>query len=598
MAKELLKREQIPEKDTWNTSDMYKTRADWETELTLIKSLIETIADYEGKTTSSAETLLAVMEQDAQISEKLGLAHNYASRLFDQDQGNTSHHSMVAKASSLYSLYAEKTAFITPEILALDEDTLESYYTELPALELYRKAIAEVYRLKPHSLSAEMEKLIALTSEMSGTAGDTYAIFNNADIIFPEITDEDGERVRITHGRLGTFLESGNRQVREDAFRGYYNTYKKYLNTLASLYNGQIKQLVFHAKARNYNSTLESAVDRVNVSPSIYKNLIATVTENMDKLHRYVSLRKKCLGLDDLHMYDFNVPMIADIAKDVPYEEAKELVLKALFPLGEDYVAKVKEGLESRWVDVYENQGKCSGAYSAGAYGTHPFVLMNYTEKLSDVFTLAHEIGHAMHSYYSNEAQPFIYADYQIFVAEVASTCNEILLLEYLLKNTTDKKERAYLLNNYIDKFKGTVYFQTFLAEFEMLSNEMVEAGESLNADNLNHLYMELNKKYYGPEVVCDEEIAYGWARIPHFYYNFYLYQYATGFASAVAIAHSILHEGAPAVERYKKFLSGGCSDTPIELLKIAGVNLETPAPIESALEVMNNLLDELESLV
>lgn len=598
MAKELLKREEIPVKDTWNTSDMYETIADWEKELTFIKSVIDEIEAFEGKAAASAKALLTVSDKDALVSEKLSLAHNYASRLFDQDQGNSTHQAMVAKVSGLYADYAARTAFVNPEILALDPETLETYYKEEPSLELYRKSINEIYRMKPHSLSAEMEKLVALTAEMSGTAGDTYAIFNNADITFPEIEDEDGEMVRITHGRLGTFFQSTNRRVREDAFRGYYNTYKNYLNTLASLYNGQVKQLVFHAKARNYNSTLEASVDHANVSPSIYKNLVNTVTNNMDKLHRYVALRKKCLGVDDLHMYDFSIPMIPDIAKEIPYEEAKATLLKAIVPLGEDYVAKVKEGLENRWVDVYENQGKASGAYSAGAYGTHPFVLMNYTDTLHDVFTLAHEMGHAMHSYYSNKTQPFIYSRYTTFVAEVASTCNEILLLEYLLKNTTDKKERAYLLNHYIDMFKGTIYFQTFLAEFEMLSNEMVEAGESLNADNLNKLYMDLNIKYYGPEVVCDEEIAYGWARIPHFYYNFYLYQYATGFASAVAIAYSILNEGAPAVERYKNFLSGGCSDTPIELLKIAGVNLETPAPIEAALEVMSKLLDELETLV
>ena len=355
---------------------------------------------------------------------------------------------------------------------------------------------------------------------------------------------------------------------------------------------------MFQAKARNYPSTLEAAVDENNVPSSVYHNLVDTVNKNMDKMYRYVRLRKKCLGVDKLHMYDVYTPMIPDAAKKIPFEEAKEIVLKALAPLGEDYVAKVREGFNSRWIDVYENEGKRSGAYSAGAYGTHPYVLLNHSDTLDAMFTLAHEMGHAMHSYYSNSTQPYIYSQYKIFVAEVASTCNEVLLTEYLLKNTTDQKERAYLLNHYLDSFKGTVYRQTMFAEFEMRTNAMAEAGESLTAENLNALYLEMNKKYFGPDMVSDDEIAYEWARIPHFYYNFYVYQYATGFSSAVALAHGILKEGAPAVERYKKFLSGGCSESPVELLKIAGVNLETPKPIQEALDVFGETLDEMEALV
>ena len=370
------------------------------------------------------------------------------------------------------------------------------------------------------------------------------------------------------------------------------------MNTFASLYNGNVKQQIFQAKARKYASTLEAAVDANHVSPDVYQNLIETVSQNLDKMHRYVSLRKKCLGTEDLHMYDIYTPMIPDMAKTISFEEAKETVLKALAPLGEDYVAKVKEGFENRWIDVYENQGKRSGAYSAGAYGCHPYVLLNYNGTLDDVFTLAHEMGHAMHSYYSNETQPYIYAEYKIFVAEVASTCNEILLMEYLLEHTTDQKERAYLLNHYLDSFKGTVYRQTQFAEYEMLTNRMSEEGESLNADNLSRLYLELNKKYYGDEIVSDDEIAYEWARIPHFYYNFYVYQYATSYCAAYSVAHKILEEGAPAVERYKKFLSSGCSQAPVELLKIAGVNLETPAPIQDALDAFGKIIDEMTVLV
>ena len=598
MAKELLKREEVRLEDTWNLSDMYATEADWEAALAKAEELITEIETMEGKLTASAQNLLTVLDKYAEAEQIISLTYNYAQRLFDQDQKNTKHQSMAAKVASLNAKCAAKTAFVDPEILATDNDVLESYYKELPALELYRKFIAEVNRLKPHRLSAEMEKLVALTSEMRRTAADTYSIFNNADLTFPEIEDENGEKVRITHGRFVSLLESADRRVRKDDFEQFYSTYKKFLNTIASLYNGQVKQQIFNAKARKYNSTLEAAVDGNNVSPSVYKNLVDTINNNLDKMHRYVKLRKKCLGVDELHMYDIYTPMIPDMAKNIPFDEAKETVLKALAPLGEDYVAKVREGFENRWIDVYENQGKRSGAYSAGAYGVHPYVLLNYNGTLDNMFTLAHEMGHAMHSYYSNEAQPFIYSHYKIFVAEVASTCNEILLMEYLLKNTTDKKERAYLLNHYLDSFKGTVFRQTQFAEFEMRTNAMVEAGESLTAENLCALYLELNQKYYGPDMISDTEISYEWARIPHFYYNFYVYQYATGFTSAVAIAHNILKEGAPAVERYKKFLSGGCSDAPVELLKIAGVNLETPAPIQSALDVMGEIIDEMETLV
>ena len=503
-----------------------------------------------------------------------------------------------AKKGEEAHIAAKMNSLCDPEIIAATDETLEAFYKELPALELYRKQIAEIRRMKEHCLSAEMEKLLAMTAEMSQTPADTFSILNNADLVFPEIEDENGEKVRITHGRYGQFLQSADRRVRKDAFENLYQTYKQFLNTSASLYCGNVKQQVFHAKARKYVSSLECAVDANNVSSSVYHNLIDTVNKNLDKMHQYVSLRKKCLGVGELHMYDIYTPMIADVAKKISFEEAKETVLKALAPLGEDYVNKVKEGFENRWIDVYENQGKRSGAYSAGAYGCHPYVLLNYNGTLDDMFTLAHEMGHAMHSNYSNEAQPYIYAGYKIFVAEVASTCNEILLMEYLLKNTTDKKERAYLLNHYLDSFKGTVYRQTQFAEYEMLTNKMYEDGESLTADNLSSVYLELNKKYYGSDIISDEHIAYEWARIPHFYYNFYVYQYATSYCAAFSVAHKILEEGTPAVERYKKFLSGGCSMAPVELLKIAGVNLETPAPIQDALNAFGEIIKEMETLV
>ena len=598
MAKELLKRSEVKEEHTWKVSDMYESTAEWEQALNQVKEIADRIAGMEGRVTESAANLYQVLKDCDAYGEIIDLAFNYAQRLYDQDRNDSTQQAMSQKVYGVWADVAGMISFIEPEILAVPEEQLETFYKELPELESYRGKIAEIQRLRGHSLSAEMEKLLAMTSEMSQTPEQVFAVMNSADIRFPEITDENGEKVRLTHGNYVLFLQSADRRVRKEAFEAMYSVYKQFVNTFAGLYNGQVKQQIFFAKARKYDSTLDAALTANNVSVKVYENLLDTVSANMDKLHRYVKLRKKCLGLDELHMYDIYTPMIADAARKVPFEEAKETVLKALAPLGEEYVAKVKEGFENRWIDVYENEGKCTGAYSAGAYGTHPYVLLNYSETLDDMFTLAHEMGHAMHSFYSNSTQPFTYAEYKLFVAEVASTCNEVLLMEYLLKNTIDKKERAYLLNHYLDSFKGTVYRQTMFAEFEKESNRMAEQGESLTAESLNELYLKLNQKYYGTDIISDEEIAFEWAKIPHFYYNFYVYQYATGFSAAVALARGILKEGEPAVERYKKFLCGGCSESPLELLKIAGVNLESPKPVQDALDVFGEILDEIEALL
>ncbi len=597
MAKELLKRSEVKEEFTWNLTDMYADIAAWEADVEKLQVLTEELARLEGKVCDSAGNLLDALNRKAEIEQIASLASNYASRLSDQDTSDTKNQAMCQRLNSVIAGISSRLSFIEPEILAADNAVLEEYNTQEPGLTLYRGQIKEIQRLKPHRLSAEMEKVLAMTADMGRTAPQTYSIFTNSDLTFPQMQDENGDTVRISHGRFIGLEESSDRRVRKEAFEKLYHTYDQYKNTLASLYSGQVKKLMFHAKLRNYNSTLEAAVGANNVSPAVYDNLISTVNKNLDKLHRYVSLRKKLLGLDELHMYDIYTPMIPDSAKKISYEEAKATVLKALAPLGEDYVKVVEEGFKNRWIDVYENIGKRSGAYSAGAYGTHPYVLLNYNDSLDNMFTLAHEMGHAMHSYFSNKTQPSIYAGYKIFVAEVASTCNEILLMEYLLSNTTDKKERAYLLNHYLDSFKGTVYRQTMFAEYERETNRLAEAGESLTADVLSKVYYDLNCKYYGPDMVSDPEIAVEWARIPHFYYNFYVYQYATGFSSAVAIAHNILKNGAPAVEAYKKFLSGGCTDSPVELLKIAGVNLESPKPIQDALDVLGGILDEMEQL-
>lgn len=598
MAKELLKRNEVEKEFTWNLEDLYADVPSWEAAVKEIQDIAARLEQMEGKVTKSADNLFTTLSQLEEMGKKLDPAFNYAERLSDQDTGNTTHLAMSQKLRSIYADISSRLSFIDPEILELTKETLEQYYTQQPKLEEYRNYIREIQRLKPHHLPAEMERLLAMTNEMSNVPEETFAVFNNADLKLPEMTDENGESIRITHGRYITLMESSDRRVRREAFEKMYQTYKQFENTLASLYSGQVKQLMFYAKARKYPSTLEAAVNRNNVSPDVYENLVATVNANLDKMYRYVRLRKRLLQVDELHMYDVYTPIIPDASRKIPYEEAKATILKALAPMGEDYIKLLEEGFNNRWIDVYENEGKRSGAYSAGAYGVHPYVLMNYNDSLDSMFTLAHEMGHSLHSHYSNTAQPYFYSRYKIFVAEVASTCNEILLMEYLLKNTTDTRERAYLLNHYLDSFKGTVYRQTMFAEFEKKTNAMAEAGESLTAQVLNDVYYELNSRYFGPDMVSDPEIAREWARIPHFYYNFYVYQYATGFSAAVAIARNILKEGAPAVARYKEFLSGGCSQPPVELLKIAGVDLETPRPIQDALNVFGEVLDELEKLV
>jgi len=598
MAKELPKRKEVPVENTWAVEDMYADVTAWEKDLSVILELSDKLSAYQGKLSEGAKELLAALKLMEEMECKIDLAFNYATSLGDVDTKNTENQALVQKIQSLFVKVQSQNAFLEPEVLALSEETVARYYEEEGELRHFERWIKEVQRQKAHCLSAEMETLLASSGEVRNTASNIFSMFNNADVQFPEVTDENGEAVRITHGRFVPLLESHDRRVRKETFEKFYHVYEQYKNTLAAAYSGQMKQLIFMAKARKYPSSLEAAVDGNNVSPIVYQNLMEVINENLDKLHHYVRLRKKCLGVDELHMYDIYTPMLPDMTEKVPYEQAKETVLKALQPLGDRYISLLKEGFENRWIDVYENEGKRSGAYSSGAYVTHPYVLLNYADTLEDEFTLAHEMGHSLHSYFSNENQSFLDARYKIFVAEVASTCNEILLMEYLLAHTEDKKKRAALINHYLDSFKGTVYRQAMFAEFEMETSAMAERGESLTADVLSKVYYELNKKYYGPDMVSDPEIAVEWARIPHFYYNFYVYQYATGVSAAVAIANRILKEGAPAVEQYIKFLSSGCTDAPVELLKIAGVDMTTKEPIQAALNVFGELLDEMETLI
>ncbi len=595
MAEELKKRSEVAVENTWKLEDIYKDKAAWEAELVEIEKIVNRIASMKGKLCESGKSLYAYYEDLELFAQKVEKAFNYTSRLSDQDTKNTENQAMDMKMESFYHSMAEKMSFTEPEILAGLTTKLDKLYKDEPKLHEFDVEIKESLRTKDHTLSPEMENLLASASEVLGCAGTTFGMFNNADVVFPEITDDKGEKIRITHGRYRLLLENPDARVRKDMFENYYKMFIDYKNTLASNYQAHVKGHVFMAKARKYASALERGVQINNVSPQVYKNLLDVVNRNMDKMHRYMEIRKKVLGLKEQHMYDLFIPLVEGVDKKIPFEEAKQMVIEALQPMGEEYISVIKRALSERWIDIYENEGKRSGAYSAGVYGVHPYVLLNYDGGLDSVFTLIHELGHAMHSYFSAQAQTCLHADYKIFVAEVASTCNEALLTKYLLNKTTDKKERAYIINHMLDDFRTTLYRQAMFAEFEYKTHEMVENGESLTADSLSKLYYDLNVKYYGDAVVSDPQIAYEWSRIPHFFYNFYVYQYSTGYSAALALSNRILTEGKPAVEDYFKFLKGGCTLSPTDLLKLAGVDMTSPKPIEDALQIFSDMMDEFE---
>lgn len=597
MENKLPKRSEVDVELTWKLEDIFSSESEWEKALSEAMSLADEIAGFTGRVGESADSLYKVLETYEKCCLKIHLVYGYAFKMRDVDTTSTYAQTLYSKVMSADVEVSEKIAFMEPEIIAVDKETMNQFYTEKPELNKYKIYITEVRRGKEHSLSPELEKFLAGANELADLPYEVFATLDNADLKFPEITNEKGEKIQITNGRFVPLEESKDRRVRKEVFEKYYETYGNFKNTSASLYAGQVKQLMFYARARKYSSTLEAAVDGNNVSPEVYKNLVEAVNDNLDKMHRYVKLRKKLLELDELHMYDIYVPIVKDYDAKYTIEEAKELVLKAVEPLGTNYVNLIKKAFAERWIDVVENEGKRNGAYSSGVYGVHPFVLLNFNGTLDNVFTLAHEMGHAMHSYFSNEAQNYLDSRYKIFVAEVASTTNEVLLMEYMLKNAKDNKERAYLLNHYMDSFKGTVFRQTMFAEFEKTSNEMAEAGEPLTHENLTELYLNLNKKYYGEAMISDDLIGYEWMRIPHFYYNFYVYQYATGFSAAVAIANRVLKEGETAVNDYMKFLQSGCTKDPVSLLRIAGVDMATKEPINSALQVFERVIEEMEEL-
>ena len=590
-------RHEIPVEDTWALEDLYVTDEAWEAELATIEEDKAALSAFAGKLGASAADLLNYLTRMEQVNAKAELLGNYCMRKADQDTRNATYQAMSGKFMSTVVSLGAACSFETPEIMAIDEDTLEGFYAAEPGLERYRRYLTDARRMKAHTLSAAEEKLLASAGEVTGAPSDIFGNLNNADMTFPDIEDGEGNKRPLTQGTFIAYEMSDDRVLRKNAYEGLYHSFAKFRNTSAALLNAQGKQLKFKADARKYDSTLQAALDRTNVPVSVYKNLIEAVHQNIDKMHRYIRLRKKLLGLDELHFYDSYTSLVPGVDKKIPFAEAKQTVYDALHPLGENYRAILKEGFENRWIDVYENAGKRGGAYSAGA-AVHPYVLLNYDETLKSQFTLAHEMGHALHSYYSNQNQNPVDADYVIFVAEVASTCNEALLMEYLLGKTTDKKERAYLINHFLDQFKGTLYRQTMFAEFEMILGQHVAAGHTLTADLLCSEYKKLNEFYYGPDIVVDDEIAMEWARIPHLYYNYYVFQYATGYSAAIALSRKILAEGESAVADYLGFLSGGCSKSPIDLLKGAGVDMSTTAPVEEALKLFDELIDEMEQLM
>ena len=592
------KRSEVPEELTWNLKDMFESDEAWYKENEALKEMPGSIAAFQGKLGESAENLLAFFRLQDEMELRLSPLYGYASCKNDQDQGNSVYQDMRGKAMSTLVAISSAAAFATPEIMAIPEDTLNLFFIAQPELETYRRSLYRIRRRAEHILTPAEETLLAAAGEMAQSPDNIGSIFRNADLKFPEVEDKNGGKHQLTGGSFVPLLESSDRVLRKNAFDAYYGRLGEFKNTIASTLNAEFTQRRFFAAARKYPNTLAAALDETEVPQEVYLNLIEAVHANLDKMYRYVSLRRKLLGVDELHMYDVYTPIVADAAEKISYAQAKETVLEALQVLGDDYVALLKEGFNNRWIDVYENEGKRGGAYSSGNSRPHPYVLLTHKDTLDSMFTLAHEMGHALHSYHSCKVQPVSTSEYVIFVAEVASTCNEVLLMRHLLAKTTDKKQRAYLINHFLDSFKGTVYRQTMFAEFELEIGRMSERGEALTADALSARYHELNKLYFGPDMVSDDGIALEWARIPHFFYNYYVFQYATGFSAAVAIANRILSEGESAVADYKKFLSSGGSSDPISLLKIAGVDMSTPDPVNSALQLFGELVDEMEKLV
>ena len=590
-------RADVPAKDKWAIQDLFATDDDWRAALAKAKEFIPRITAFRGRLAESGAALPSFFRLDDEISLAFDALVHYAQRRSDEDTRVAAYQEMVSQVTRFAVEIQSAAAFETPELLAISDEDMNRLYAEAPELELYRLNIDRIRRRREHVLSDKEEAILAAAGEMAASPDDIYSMLNDADLKFPDAVDKDGNKHPVTHGTFIPLMQSYDRVLRKSAFDSLYSVYGQFRNTSAATLSAQLKQLLFFANVRKYPSTLDAALDGNEVPTEIYRNLIDAVHRSFAPMYRYVALRKKLLGVDELHMYDLYVPVVDGVEMKFTFEEAKEIALKALAPLGEDYLNLLREGFANGWIDVYENEGKRSGAYSAGAR-VHPYVLLNFKGTLDDVFTLVHEMGHSIHSYLSNKTQPTAYQDYVIFVAEVASTCNEALLMEYLLSVTTDKKERAYLINHFLEQFRGTLYRQTMFAEFELAANEMTQRGEGTTAEALCAMYKKLNEQYFGPEMNVDEEISLEWARIPHFYYDYYVYQYATGYAAAIALSRRILREGEAAVKDYLGFLSGGCSADPITLLRGAGADMASPKPIEDATKLFDEMISEMEKIL
>ncbi len=595
--KKLKKRSEMEKKYQWRLEDIYPGIDEWNQDVERIKELLAELETYEGRLSESAEVLAEFLQKKEYVEKMVEAVYVYANQKYHEDTTAEESQKIANISSGMMALNYCAVSFVEPEILEIPEETLAAFEKENPVVAVYKRWFDLIIRQKEHTLSKDEEQVLANMTELSEIPSNIFSMFDNADVVFPTILDENGEETVISHARYGTLLRSHDRRVRREAFYGLHNTYLKFKNTLGACYIGKLKKDICYANIRKYPTALSEAMFIRNIPEEVYHALIETVNDNLSYLHQYMDLKKEVLGVDELHLYDVYAPLNQEFRKTIGFEEAKEIVKKALVPLGEAYGKVLAEGLEGGWIDVYENEGKRSGAYSWGAYGTHPYVLLNYEDQLNDVFTLAHEMGHAMHSYFSDSAQPYPYAGYQIFVAEVASTCNEALLMEYFLAHTEDKKEKAYLLNYFMEQFRTTLYRQTMFAEFELEAHRLQEYGSGVAAEELCRFYLELNKKYFGNHVAVDKEIEIEWARIPHFYNStYYVYQYATGYAAAIALSRRILKEGEPAVKDYLEFLRGGSSQDPIDLLRGAGVDMTKKDPVQSALDLFRDLIAEYRS--
>ena len=596
--KSLKTRDQIDKKYKWNIEDMFADEAQIDKDLDEVMNLAAKFKEFEGHLTESSSTLLEALKAHDAIWLKLEKVYVYARMRRDEDNSRSQYQAMTDKCNSIIAQVSAASSFFTPELLSASEETLLGYIEENDELKVYEFFIKDTLREKAHVLSPAEENILAQVGEIAGATNDIFTLLNNADMKFGKITDEDGDEVELTHGNYIMFMESHDRNVRKQAYEAMYAAYKSLINTIGTTYNYNTKTDVISARIRNYESARAAALSSDNIPGEVYDNLVAVVNEYLPVVHRYMEIRKKLLGVDELHMYDIYVPLIELPKKDIPYEAGLDMMREGLAPLGEEYIARMNKGIEAGWIDVYENEGKTSGAYSFGSYDSMPYILMNYTDTLKDVFTIVHEMGHSMHSSYTRETQPFIYGSHSIFTAEVASTVNESLLMHHLLDNETDPTMRKYLLNLYLEEFRTTLFRQTMFAEFEDITHKAIENGQVLTAEWMCEEYQKLNDKYFGPAVEKDDTIRYEWARIPHFYNAFYVYKYATGYSAATAIANKILTEGEPARDAYISFLRTGESNYPIELLKLAGVDMSSPEPIRAAMETFKSLVEEFESLV